>query len=249
MKRSLFASFLIAAILLLVVLIPVSSQSGSIIISGADDSIVHTTIGSSTLNELISAVSPRIVIQYANDNLERLIPPFPAQLDSLLEQIADRIVIQYANDNNLVLISPLNSTLGNLLSQLAQRIVIQYANDNRLLEVDYPGQLTGDNSSPQISNVSSASGGSGARRIQWTTNEYALCSISYGLNSDSYTHTLDEDLYNKDHDLTLRGLVSGETYYYRITCTDRAGNTGQSAEYTFDIAAVQYQYIPLIIKR
>ena len=211
MKRSLIVSILITAILLLVVLIPVSSQSDSIIITGADDSNVRTTVGSSTLNDLISSLSPRIVIQYANDNLERQIPPFPSQLDSLVGQLAERIKIQYANDNILRLIPPLNSTLGNLLSEVVERVVIQYANDNRLIAVGYPGQLIGDNTSPQISNVTSSPGGPGARRIQWKTDEYSRCSILYGLDSGNYPYSLDEGLYNIDHDITIQGLILGET--------------------------------------
>lgn len=73
--------------------------------------------------------------------------------------------------------------------------------------------------------------------VSWSTDRTADSKIAYGLSSGDY---LDEEVSNSthvtSHILTLTNLSPGTTYYYVTKWTDEDGNTGTSAESTFETA-------------
>lgn len=134
------------------------------------------------------------------------------------------------------------SALQILLGQVSDRIVIQYAKTDRQESLVYPAGLFNDTTPPQISDVSA----SGTGIITWTTDEFATSTVLYGTRSGIYSHMVSDPLYTKQHEITLTGLTSGTTYYYKVRSTDRSGNTATSPEHSF--TAQISVYLPLVMR-
>jgi len=94
----------------------------------------------------------------------------------------------------------------------------------------------GDVTPPVISNVASSSVGATSAVISWTTNEQADGQVVYGTTPGSYTSswpTVPDSTLSTSHNISLSGLTSGATYYYRVKSKDAAGNQSTSNEFTF----------------
>jgi len=84
-----------------------------------------------------------------------------------------------------------------------------------------------DNVPPTISAVA-ASTTSTTATITWTTSEPANSSVAYGTVSNSLTLNASNAAMVTAQSITLTGLVSGTTYYYRVTSVDPSGNSSTS---------------------
>ena len=80
------------------------------------------------------------------------------------------------------------------------------------------------------------------------TNEFTQARLDYGLSPGAYTQVMTDEEYQYGHVFIISGLLSETTYYYRVTVTDRSGNTYQSPEYSFKLQDDSYIYLPLVIK-
>ncbi len=167
-------------------------------------------------------------------------------LNTLIGEVAPRFVVQYANGLRYYNLPPLPSTLTSLMAQVGNRFVIQYANANRFYGFTYPQAMIGDTTAPQATAPVVTMLGRGSVKISWTTNEFAQTRFRYGAQSGVYTQTLTDTLYYKLHEITLNGLITGKTYYYRFNHTDRSGNLFQSGEYRFVVNVSVY--LPLVKK-
>jgi hypothetical protein len=83
--------------------------------------------------------------------------------------------------------------------------------------------------------------------IAWSTNEYADSQVHYGLQSGQYPYTVQDPLYLKQHQVTLRGLTPGTAYYFLVRSSDRSGNAAESAESRF--TTIFPTYLPVILRR
>ena len=163
-----------------------------------------------------------------------------SELNLLIARVGPRFVIEYANGIKYYSLTPISKELQDLLSQVADRFVIQYANANRFYSLSYPVELIGDNTPPQISNLSANSVG----LVQWNTDEYATGEVRYGTQPGTYPYIISDPLFYKLHRITLINLTPGTTYYYIVSCTDRSGNIDESMEQSF--IASQPIYLPLV---
>ena len=84
--------------------------------------------------------------------------------------------------------------------------------------------FTEDNQPPVISNVSATTTSSTAT-ITWTTNKSATSRVDYGTSPSSLNVNASSSTPVTSHSLTLSGLSSGTTYYYRVTSVDSGGRT------------------------
>jgi phosphodiesterase/alkaline phosphatase D-like protein len=84
-----------------------------------------------------------------------------------------------------------------------------------------------DTTPPVISAVS-ASASSTSAVISWTTNEAATSRVDYGTSPTSLTSNVSDAVLATSHTLTLTGLTSGTTYYYRVTSVDSSANSSTS---------------------
>lgn len=218
--------FLIAVstLTVLALALPSQSQTTQIIVERADATRNISVLDSADLNTLVSHVVPRFVVQYANAMRSYAMPPIPAAFPV---QINDRFIIHYANANQEIRLTAYTGPV-----EVTDRMIVQYANANRQLPMSYPGALIGDTTVPQLGPVMATPTLSGIT-IVWTTDEFATSAVLYGVQSGVYSPTVNDPLYVKRHEMTLTGLPSGTTYFYKVRSTDRSGNTSTSSEYQF----------------
>lgn len=207
--------FLLLSIFILVglaIVHPVSGQSGSIVLNGADESNTYSMTSSQSLSTLISNIGARFVIEFADGKHEfPLISP-PPRLFTLINQVENRFVLQYANDTNMI-------------------------------HVSFPKLIINDNIPPQISAVSAK----GMGVITWTTDEYATSTIIYEPVIVADDIEISNPLFTKQHQIMLTGLTPGQKYTYRVSSTDRSGNTSTSSEFNFEPQESLTTYLPIIV--
>jgi phosphodiesterase/alkaline phosphatase D-like protein len=81
-----------------------------------------------------------------------------------------------------------------------------------------------DSTPPIISGVT-ATPSTSSTTITWTTDEPATSRVEYGLSPGSLTSNVTNSTLKTNHSLTLTGLTSATTYYYRVLSTDGSANT------------------------
>jgi hypothetical protein len=158
-----------------------------------------------------------------------------SELEGLISQVPPRFILQFAEGLKYHTVEPAPEALVTLISQIGHRYVLQHAGGNRFYATAYPVVLIGDTVPPQISGVAVASAGAKSASVTWQTNELATSTLRYGTQPGNYPHTITNSLYRMQHTITLSGLVVGGKYYYRVSSTDRSGNTSQSQEYQFTV--------------
>lgn len=123
------------------------------------------------------------------------------------------------------------SGLHEALNGLPAHFVLDMADSNRFAALAYPQTLIGDTTPPRETEPPSTTpGGAGSVKIRWQTNEFSRGTVEYGTAPGQYTRSVSEPLHVKAHEVTLTGLAADATYYYRITNTDRAGNSARAPE-------------------
>lgn len=99
MKNRAFALILVSVLAAFVLIHQANGQSTGFIITNADAVVYIDPAGSPTLETLITSVTPRFVVQYADVMKFVSVIPIPDALRNLFEQIQDRFVFQYADAN------------------------------------------------------------------------------------------------------------------------------------------------------
>jgi hypothetical protein len=69
--------------------------------------------------------------------------------------------------------------------------------------------------------------------VQWNTSTSSTTKVELGTQSATYDRVLEDPAFVTSHVLRLSGLVSGTTYYLRVSGVDQAGNVLQSDEKVF----------------
>jgi PKD repeat protein len=76
--------------------------------------------------------------------------------------------------------------------------------------------------------------------IKWETNRPSNSLIRYGTSPSSYEYESDDSYLNDDvteHEVILKNIEYGQTYYYALFSDDKSGNTVESKEYNFKFIA------------
>ena len=154
-------------------------------------------------------------------------------LNALIANVLDRFEIWSADGNQFHDVTPIPDELLTLINEISDRFIVFHANASKSYGLNYPVELIGDNTPPQISAPTATVSGANAVTIIWTTDEYTTSVLEYGLQPGTYTLSVSDDLYRKNHEISLGDLTAGGVYYYRINDTDRGGNTFQSQELSF----------------
>jgi phosphodiesterase/alkaline phosphatase D-like protein len=84
-----------------------------------------------------------------------------------------------------------------------------------------------ENAPPVISAINAGVTPSSAT-ITWTTNVLTNSRVDYGTDPNSLTLNVTNPSMVTSHSLTLPGLLTGTTYYFRVTSVDALGNTATS---------------------
>ncbi|MFM7058794.1 MAG: S8 family serine peptidase, partial [Planctomycetota bacterium] len=94
---------------------------------------------------------------------------------------------------------------------------------------------TVDGVAPSVSGVSSSPAATSAV-VSFTTSEPARSLVRYGTSPQSLTQSVSGSALLTSHSVTLAGLTPGVLYYYQVTATDAAANSGTSAVLSFTTA-------------
>ncbi|MBP6963463.1 MAG: fibronectin type III domain-containing protein [Armatimonadetes bacterium] len=97
-----------------------------------------------------------------------------------------------------------------------------------------------DETAPVISEVS-VSQNMNSAIIRWRTDEPATSRVDYGTTTAYGEYRESGDLV-KIHSVTLTDLLADTLYHFRITCSDDAGNTAISGDYTFRTSLMEPEY-------
>ena len=84
---------------------------------------------------------------------------------------------------------------------------------------------TADVTPPVISGVAVAPGAAATAIVTWTTDRPANSRVDFGVSATSLTQNVSDPTMLTAHQLLLTGLVTGSTYYLRVTSADAVGTT------------------------
>lgn len=70
-------------------------------------------------------------------------------------------------------------------------------------------------------------------KIAWSTNRTSSSFVKYGKESGTYGEEVGSSTQVTAHEVSLKELDPGATYYYKVLWTDEDGNTSSSSEYSF----------------
>jgi len=82
--------------------------------------------------------------------------------------------------------------------------------------------------------------------ISWTTNELATSSLSYGVNTNYGSSTLNNNYLNSSHTYTLTGLTKGTQYHLKLSNADASGNAISSGDFVFTTTDTSDKTPPVI---
>jgi hypothetical protein len=90
-----------------------------------------------------------------------------------------------------------------------------------------------DNSAPVIYSIATSTGLTTAV-VTWETSELSSSTLRYGTTTD-YLLSSSTDTMIASHTISIKNLVVGTTYHFRVESTDAYGNTATSSDLTFSI--------------
>ena len=88
----------------------------------------------------------------------------------------------------------------------------------------YEGNYNANTTGPVISEINSTFNNDGSVAISWKTNVASTSRVDYNLAPGPLSLNASNASLVTDHSITLTGLLSGETYNYRITSIDASNN-------------------------
>ena len=230
-KRMGINFFVLIALSLLVLQAVAPVSASDIAVVGADT--VHNV--TTTYPAGIPDVTPRIIVEYANTISQFGLYTMPGNLTNATRKAMPRVIVEYANSISHCELQEMPENLLNTTKEVPkQRLIIEYAESNSYTPLIFPLELMNDTIPPVIANVSVINVTNNSAVITWRTDEFANSMVKYGENSTVYTKICRDELFVKEHVVTLTGLSPATSYYFVVNSTDRSGNSVESLEYWFD---------------
>ena len=95
--------------------------------------------------------------------------------------------------------------------------------------------VSADIDAPAISSITAVVASDTSARVSWTTDEASSSIVQYGLSASYGTATVEADTSPRvtSHSVSLSGLTSCKTYYFKVLSTDANGNQSESSGGTF----------------
>jgi len=189
----------------------------------------------SKYNEIIvkNDVTPRVSIEHANTIYHNVLAIL-AELTNVTNIVTARITAEHANTIYCDDLDKVSAELANLTQTVvSSRLIFVSANTNHCEELIYPKEFMNDTLPPVITDISVINLTNNSAKVTWITDEFADSVVKYGVNSTEYTEIYIDELFVKDHEITLTGLLPGTTYYFVVNSTDQSGNSAEISEYSF----------------
>ncbi|MEO8216511.1 MAG: N,N-dimethylformamidase beta subunit family domain-containing protein [Acidobacteriota bacterium] len=143
-------------------------------------------------------------------------------------------VVAGANTNGLQSLLPALSINGHLTGITLNGGTIPYALET-VKGIDYARfsspagnyivTYATDTSPPLISAVTASPNADGTVQVAWTTDEQSDSVVTYSTNPSSLDQSAADSTAVTSHQITLSGLSTSTTYYFRVQSTDAASNT------------------------
>jgi hypothetical protein len=165
-------------------------------------------------------------------------------LNSLLAVFAARVGFDYSDSATEKVLVVMPEDARTLLGQVAKRVALDYADANLATNLAFPKPLINDTTPPTIPNDPQTSGAV----ISWTSTEFTKATVQYGSSSGSYTGSVSETEFTKNHQITIPGVQVGAQVFYKITQVDLSDNTSISPERDFLVRTRKYVYLPFVRK-
>ena len=221
-------------ILALVLCIPLTTASASQIV--IEDADIIWNITSDYPPKLINTtdnVTPRVTVEHANTIYHNVLAILTG-LTNVTNFVAARISAEYANTVYCADLNKVPVALANLSQTVVpSRLIFVSANTNHCEKLIYPKAFMDDTIPPVITDISVINLVNNSAKVTWITDEFADSMLKYGVNSTAYTETCIDELFVKEHGITLTELSPDTTYYFVLNSTDQSGNTAESSEYRF----------------
>lgn len=230
-KRMGIKFFVLMALSLLVLQAVAPVSASDIAVIGADT--VHNV--TTTYPSGIPDAPPRIIVEYANSISQFGLHVMPENLTNVARKVMPRIIVEYATSTAHRELQEMPANLLNTTKEVPKRrLIIEYVESNSYMPLKFPIELMDDIMPPVIAYVSVINVTNNSAVITWITDEFADSVVKYGENSTVYTKICKDELFVKEHSVTLTGLAPATTYYFVVNSTDRSGNSVESLEYWFD---------------
>ena len=224
-----------ALILALILCIPLTAASASHIFIEDADTIWNVT--SDYPQKLINTtdnVTPRVTIEHANTIYHNVLAIL-TELTNVTNIVTARITAEYANTVYCADLDKVPAALANLSQTVVpSRLIFVSAKTNHCEKLIYPKEFMADTIPPEIADISVINLVNNSAKVTWKTDEFADSVLKYGVNSTAYTETCKDELFVKEHVVTLTGLSPDTTYYFVVNSTDQSGNSAESSEYRFE---------------
>ncbi|MHC1600132.1 MAG: fibronectin type III domain-containing protein [Candidatus Methanospirareceae archaeon] len=220
---------MLVAVLILCLQITAVGAS-DIIVIGAD-TIQNVT---ATCPSAIPDATPRIIVEYVDSISQSGLYAMPEDLINVTREAMPRTIVEYTNSISHLEMHEMPEELLNTTKEVPERrLIIEYAESNSYIPLKFPIELMNDATPPIIDNISVTNVTNNSAVIAWRTDEFADSLVKYGANPMAYTRICKDNLFVKEHLVTLTGLSPAITYYFVVNSTDRSENSAQSVEYNF----------------
>ena len=220
---------LIVLALLALQVTPVSASDIAVI--GADT--IHNV--TTTYPSGIPDITASIIVEYANSISQFGLHVMPENLTNATRKVMPRIIVEYANSISHRELHEMSEELLNTTKEVPKRrLIVEYAESNSYIPLTFPLELMNDTTPPVIADVSVMNVTNNSAVIMWVTDEFADSILKYGENSTVYTKICKDELFVKEHVVTLTGLSPATSYYFVVNSTDRSGNSAEGLECWFD---------------
>jgi len=159
------------------------------------------------------------------------------RLPGRLAGVSERIGIYCASLVHWDPMVPIPPQFQSDLAKVRERICMVGAGQVRVEALTYPRGAIKDVTPPTISGLEVTLTGPDSASITWTTNELADSRVIYRGEPGVPSQAVENPLYTLEHKITLSGLQTRTTYYFKVLSTDRSGNTATTPEQTFYVAS------------
>ena len=185
------------------------------------------------LTDNVSKVLSRPLTEYPNAAFNFELKDIPEELTNTTSKALPRPLIEYANTAFSFSLEESPENLNNTARKTLPRPLVEYPNTVLSKSLIFPKELINDTTPPIITNITVTNITENSATIKWDTDEFADSLVKYGTSSGAYTKQEYDELFVKNHSVSLYNLSSGTEYYFVVKSVDLSGNSAESSEYTF----------------
>ena len=185
------------------------------------------------LTDNTSKALPRPLIEYPNTAFNFELKECPEELIDNVSKALPRPLVEYPNTVFGFELKECPEELANNASKTLPRPLVEYPNTVLSKSLIFPKELINDTTPPIITNITITNITDNSATIKWNTSEFANSLVKYGTSSGGYTKQEFDELFVKNHSVSLRNLSPGTEYYFVVKSDDRSENSAESSEYSF----------------